>query len=291
MASFLELILGEVGQPYVYGGDTPRGGFDCSGLGYWAAGASGISGIPRTSQQMFAAMQPTRTPSPGDFIFMDNGSGNPQPDHVAYVVDPSRRLMVSADHPGDTVRVQTWDGWNVVGFRRLPTGSAGRDVTSGIRTTGITLPGIGDTGIPNPLDAGASAVGDLVASIPTAFLHMLIGDHTLNEIVIRSLETVGGAIILAVGGVLLLKVVAQGETGRAGRGAKSAALSVGGAYVGARKGVQRQTARSGATASRGARAGVTRSTRTVERPSEDAELARARDRDREWRKAHPWKPR
>ncbi len=43
------------GTPYVYGGDAP-GGFDCSGLVYWAAQRLGITAMPRDTFTMLAAV-------------------------------------------------------------------------------------------------------------------------------------------------------------------------------------------------------------------------------------------
>ncbi|MDE1887810.1 MAG: C40 family peptidase, partial [Gammaproteobacteria bacterium] len=43
----LQLASRELGAPYVYGGDTPRG-FDCSGLVYYVFRHAGI-GVPRTA--------------------------------------------------------------------------------------------------------------------------------------------------------------------------------------------------------------------------------------------------
>src|SRR5690606_37695830 len=68
--------LGLVGTPYRYGGNTPQGGFDCSGLvGYVYRDAAGVA-LPRSSQQIAAIQAPKvargRLAS-GDLVFFGRG--------------------------------------------------------------------------------------------------------------------------------------------------------------------------------------------------------------------------
>jgi cell wall-associated NlpC family hydrolase len=81
--------LGLVGTPYRYGGNTPDGGFDCSGLiGYVYSGAAGIA-LPRTTREMSVM----RGASPvsrdalqaGDLLFFAT-SGGQRVSHAAIYV-------------------------------------------------------------------------------------------------------------------------------------------------------------------------------------------------------------
>ncbi len=49
-----------LGTPYVWGGENPRTGFDCSGLVQWVYAEAGIS-LPQVAQDQYDA----GTPSPG----------------------------------------------------------------------------------------------------------------------------------------------------------------------------------------------------------------------------------
>lgn len=59
-----------LGRPYHYGGDTPKGGFDCSGLVYYAHLQAGLR-LPRTSYGQFKVSRPVtlRHLHPGDLVF------------------------------------------------------------------------------------------------------------------------------------------------------------------------------------------------------------------------------
>ncbi|MEJ2360346.1 MAG: C40 family peptidase [Gammaproteobacteria bacterium] len=59
-----------LGIPYHYGGDTPRQGFDCSGLVYYAHLRAGVR-LPRTSYGQFRVSRPValRNLHPGDLVF------------------------------------------------------------------------------------------------------------------------------------------------------------------------------------------------------------------------------
>jgi cell wall-associated NlpC family hydrolase len=50
----VDWALAQAGTPYVWGGETPGAGFDCSGLVQAAYQAAGIS-LPRVAQDQFDA--------------------------------------------------------------------------------------------------------------------------------------------------------------------------------------------------------------------------------------------
>ena len=57
------------GQPYLWGGEDP-GGFDCSGLVYYAYQQAGAR-VPRTSREQYEAVRPlyVHQLAPGDLVF------------------------------------------------------------------------------------------------------------------------------------------------------------------------------------------------------------------------------
>ena len=77
----------EIGVPYVWGGETPGVGFDCSGLVQWAWDQAGIS-IPRTTETQWPDMlHVTLTElQPGDLLFYYNLDGDHEVDHVVMYV-------------------------------------------------------------------------------------------------------------------------------------------------------------------------------------------------------------
>ncbi|CAM5559687.1 C40 family peptidase [Rhodanobacter lindaniclasticus] len=101
--------IGLVGTPYRWGGNTPAGGFDCSGLvDYIYRTAAGIS-LPRTSHAM-ASMQGHKVKrmtqlASGDLVFFDIGGSI---SHVGVYVGKGR--FVHAPNSGGTVRLDDIDG-------------------------------------------------------------------------------------------------------------------------------------------------------------------------------------
>lgn len=72
----VKLVQQQIGAPYVYGGDTPRG-FDCSGLVEFVYGQTGVR-LPRTAEGQFNATPRVTlaTLRPGDILFFRSDSGN-----------------------------------------------------------------------------------------------------------------------------------------------------------------------------------------------------------------------
>ena len=66
-----------VNTPYTYGGNSPEGGFDCSGLIQWAVGGITEMRLPRTTSQWAQASNPVdgRDLMRGDFVFFNTLGG------------------------------------------------------------------------------------------------------------------------------------------------------------------------------------------------------------------------
>lgn len=58
----------ELGKPYVWGGDAPNDGFDCSGFSQYVYGQEGVK-IPRTALQQYASLTPVHHLQDGDLVF------------------------------------------------------------------------------------------------------------------------------------------------------------------------------------------------------------------------------
>jgi cell wall-associated NlpC family hydrolase len=106
--------IGLVGTPYVWGGNTPSSGFDCSGLiGFVYNDVAGIR-LPRTTAQMMQ-MQGQHVPRnqlrSGDIVFFNTASHG-RVSHAGIYVGNGR--FVHAPSSGGTVRLDSVDNiyWN-----------------------------------------------------------------------------------------------------------------------------------------------------------------------------------
>jgi cell wall-associated NlpC family hydrolase len=101
--------IGLVGTPYRWGGNTPAGGFDCSGLVDYIYRTAARITLPRTSRDMATmdgrnVRRMTQLAS-GDLVFFDiNGAIS----HVGVYVGKGR--FVHAPNSGGTVRLDDIDG-------------------------------------------------------------------------------------------------------------------------------------------------------------------------------------
>jgi cell wall-associated NlpC family hydrolase len=69
LAQVAQTARSQLGAPYHYGGETPRG-FDCSGLVFYSYGESGVR-VPRTSDEQLHAVRTLSLEQamPGDLVF------------------------------------------------------------------------------------------------------------------------------------------------------------------------------------------------------------------------------
>jgi cell wall-associated NlpC family hydrolase len=109
--------MAQVGLPYVWGGDDPAEGFDCSGLTRFAYSAAGID-LPRTADSQFREGPPVPASAPlrsGDLVFYGSAE---RVRHVGLYVGGGR--MVTAPHRGEPVQVVShrWPGDDYVGATR-----------------------------------------------------------------------------------------------------------------------------------------------------------------------------
>ena len=110
----------QLGVPYVWGGETPGSGFDCSGLAQWAYAQAGI-GIPRTTETQWPVMQHVSQAQavPGDLIFFDTpGDSQSPPNHVGIYIGNGN--MIDAPYTGTVVRVDSITSDVLWGFGHIP---------------------------------------------------------------------------------------------------------------------------------------------------------------------------
>ena len=122
----VDWALAQVGTPYVWGGETPGVGFDCSGLVQAAYRVAGIS-LPRTSEAQWSALPhvPLDQLEPGDLVFFNPGEFIPGlPGHVGIYIGHNE--MVDAPHTGATVQIENLSDWPTpMGAARPTAGQTG----------------------------------------------------------------------------------------------------------------------------------------------------------------------
>ena len=102
----VDWALAQVGTPYVWGGETPGVGFDCSGLVQAAYKVAGVT-LPRVAQDQFDVTMKIGPGDPlelGDLVFF--GKGPTAIEHVGIVVNSG--IMVDAPHTGASVREESY---------------------------------------------------------------------------------------------------------------------------------------------------------------------------------------
>jgi cell wall-associated NlpC family hydrolase len=123
-AKAVRYALGQLGEPYVWGGDTPAEGFDCSGLTQAAYSAADIA-LPRTSGAQWQVLPhvPASALRPGDLVFFNPGEFKPGlPGHVGIYIGHGQ--FIDAPHGGAVVRVDTLADYSPLFGAARPAGAA-----------------------------------------------------------------------------------------------------------------------------------------------------------------------
>ena len=112
----------QIGVPYVWGGESPGSGFDCSGLTQWAWGQAGVS-IPRTAAAQYSALPHVSLTSlqPGDLLFYFDLDGDGEVDHVVMYGGSGPygdQTTIAADYTGTTIQLQPAFTFGLIGAGR-----------------------------------------------------------------------------------------------------------------------------------------------------------------------------
>ncbi len=104
-AQAVQIAMGELGVPYVWGGASPSG-FDCSGLTMWVYAQLGIQLGHFTGSQWDAGPHVARDQlAPGDLVFFEPGIG-----HVGIYIGGDE--FIHAPHTGTVVQISSLsDAW------------------------------------------------------------------------------------------------------------------------------------------------------------------------------------
>ena len=113
----------QIGMPYVSGGESPaEGGFDCSGLTYYAWKQVGVT-LPRSSSAQWSWVQRIKKADlrPGDLVFYSASGPSGSVSHVALYAGDGK--IVQAHKPGVRLSeddLATWWTGHLVGYGRVP---------------------------------------------------------------------------------------------------------------------------------------------------------------------------
>jgi len=119
-------LMGQIGKPYHWGGTSPRTGFDCSGLVYYAYKDLVKFRIPRTANEMYhlrdAASVDRGELQSGDLVFFRT-QGRGTADHVGVYVGNGK--FIQSPRSGQDIQITSLseDYWvrHYVGARRVMT--------------------------------------------------------------------------------------------------------------------------------------------------------------------------
>lgn len=112
--------LTQLGVPYVWGGESPATGFDCSGLVQWTYDQVGVA-LPRTTSEQILVGIPIGVDDlrPGDLVFSRSNRNGEVVDlgHVAIYAGGGR--VIVAPRTGDVVSLRSLQPASVQAVRRV----------------------------------------------------------------------------------------------------------------------------------------------------------------------------
>jgi hypothetical protein len=158
-----------LGTPYVWGGSSPKTGFDCSGFVQWLYGQQGIS-LPRTTYQQYGKGIPIPKTElkPGDIVFFEGSAKGPG--HEGLYIGNGK--FIESPHTGAKIRISSLAGRrDFVGARRVIPGGQGFFGVVAAATSSATAPAArGATGVQQPASVlpnfGGSSLGAAEATGP-----------------------------------------------------------------------------------------------------------------------------
>lgn len=112
----LQAANAQIGKPYVWGGESPQSGFDCSGLLDWAFRQAGIDLPGRLTSQSALHMGRSvkgKKLQPGDWLITNGGK------HIVMYVGGNK--VIAAPHTGSVVQYQPISRFrgDIVDIRRI----------------------------------------------------------------------------------------------------------------------------------------------------------------------------
>jgi hypothetical protein len=153
----------ELGVPYLYGGESPTAGFDCSGLMQWAYHQAGID-LPRVADQQFTVGTSVglNDLKEGDLVFFRIGGGDV--DHVGMYV--GNHMFLEAPRTGEVVQTADlrnpyWSSQFAGARRVVPLSGAGLSQAA-------TAPAPAGTTVPSAGTAAPAGTTPAAAPVPAA---------------------------------------------------------------------------------------------------------------------------
>ena len=125
----IERLQAQLGKPYVWGGETPEEGFDCSGLVYYAFNPLLAAKLPRTANEMYHYPQARRVADGslrrGDLLFFAVHTRD-KADHMGVYLGDGR--FIESPRTGKHIRISSltdafWQAHYMGGRRILLNGT------------------------------------------------------------------------------------------------------------------------------------------------------------------------